>query len=154
MDQPQIPLVDLICVKDRRKLRVRILTNGYLTNANCQFPRDLRVEGRRFRVPASEIKLITTRGKFFYSIKHGIEIVDADTPIQHHSLQHHYSLKIYEDTSNDECVVCLCNPKQMVFNPCGHYYVCGECAMKLTKCPMCRIAIQARISKEELLGDE
>lgn len=55
--------VELVCIKVQSKLRVRITSPGYLNDANCQFPRDLRVEGRRFQVPAVYVTLVQSRGK-------------------------------------------------------------------------------------------
>ena len=79
--QVSVPtVVRLKCVKIGSKLRVRILTPGYFTNANCQFPKDLRVEGRMYDVDVDAVKLVT-RNKNFYSItkKSAIKIVsDVD----------------------------------------------------------------------------
>jgi len=41
-----LDIVYLQCVKVKNKLRVRITTPGYKNDANCQFPRAIRVEGR------------------------------------------------------------------------------------------------------------
>ena len=60
--------VRLKCVKIGSKLRVRILTPGYFTNANCQFPRDLREEGRLYDVTPDAINLITSSTNY-YKIK-------------------------------------------------------------------------------------
>lgn len=35
----------LKCVKEGSKLRIKIISDGYLNSANCQFPRALRVMG-------------------------------------------------------------------------------------------------------------
>lgn len=34
------------------------------------FPRDLRRDGLRYRVRPRDISLVTTRGKYYYSVKH------------------------------------------------------------------------------------
>jgi len=46
-----------------------------------------------------------------------------------------------------ECVICYENPSTRLFVPCGHYCVCGPCALKYHEsggrtsgCPICRIA--------------
>lgn len=164
--------VDLICVAEGSKLRVRILTQGYLNTANVQFPRALRQLGRRFRVHRGNIHLITTRGKYFYSVKHGITILDdsaAYIPPSRPSIRPPTKLfnkpsnaaataaaaaaapeHIYEDVECNECVVCLATEKNTVFGPCGHYYCCNVCATKLTTCPICRQRITARINKSLL----
>lgn len=134
--------VELVCVKERNKLRVRILTSGYYNNANCQFPRDLRVEGRKFRVNTDHVKLITVRGKYFYSVKNKshIEIVnDISIDLK--------NFKVFEDNKVEDCAICLCNTKDTVFYPCGHYYCCNECSNKLSNCPICRNTISQKIEK-------
>ena len=137
--------VDLICVNEHNKLRVKITTPGYLNTANVQFPRDLRIEGRRFRVPSYYVTLITMRGKYFYSIKKrdAISIVDN---IQQQQIDTS-NIKVFEDTETTECTICFCNEKTIVFNPCGHYYTCGECSNKVSACPICRVKITARIDR-------
>lgn len=62
-------LITLICVKEGSKLKVKILTPGYIKNANCQFPRDIRIEGRRFSVDSSYMNLVINNGRYFYSVK-------------------------------------------------------------------------------------
>jgi len=46
-----------------------------------------------------------------------------------------------EEEPDDEqnCVVCLENPKNCAFVPCGHMCVCYGCGQQLKKCPICRI---------------
>ena len=135
--------VELICIEEGRKLRVRIITNGYLKSTNVQFPRDLRVVGRKFKVNKNDIKLITTRGKYFYSVKKNITILDEIINLN--------NLHIYEDCETTECVICLCNEKNIIFNPCGHYYCCVECSNRIDKCPICREIISSKINKDLLL---
>lgn len=152
--------VDLYCVTEHRKLRVRIMSPGYLPEANCQFPRAIRREGVHYRVKSSDICLVTQRSKWFYSVRRGahIEILPgrpdrsglpdlggATVPVH---------LKVYEDKDTNECAVCLENPKTIVFDPCGHYYVCNVCATRLSQCPICRTSIRGRIDKSLVLGDD
>jgi Ca-activated chloride channel family protein len=42
-----INYVELACIKQGSKLRVKIVSAGYLNYANCQFPRDIRIEGAK-----------------------------------------------------------------------------------------------------------
>jgi hypothetical protein len=139
------PLVELQCIKVGSKLRVRILTPGYYRDANCQFPRDLRVEGRHYKVSPSIISLITTRGKYYYSVTNrgAIQVVDA-TNIDLNAL------KVYEDTDTTECAICMSAPKDSVMYPCGHFYTCDECSKKLTTCPICRQKVSQIISKSQI----
>ncbi len=51
------------------------------------------------------------------------------------------------DNSNDEssmCVVCLCEEKDTVLVPCGHYVLCSSCATSVQSCPICRGQIRLR----------
>jgi len=42
--------------------------------------------------------------------------------------------------SKYECRICMHNQKDTVLIPCGHF-LCYECALKVTECPMCRAQI-------------
>jgi Ca-activated chloride channel family protein len=63
--------VNLQCVKDGGKLRVKIITSGYNNNANCQFPRAIRADGKMFRVRSfskttcDNLRPITSIFKFY-----------------------------------------------------------------------------------------
>ena len=133
--------VDLICVKEGSKLRIKITTPGYLNTANVQFPRDLRIEGRKYRVPSYYVSLNTMRGKYFYSVKKRSEISILDNDAIN------TSLKVFEDIETEECAICYANKKAIVFNPCGHYYTCNDCSKKINACPICRVNIIGRIDR-------
>ena len=135
--------VELKCIKDGSKLRVRIISPGYINYANCQFPKDLRIEGRRFKVKLEFIKLITLRGRWFYSVKKrdSIEIIESL------SLDELSKLQIYEDKNENECSICMNELKNDVFYPCGHFYTCKSCSNKLQNCPYCKKIIENRIDK-------
>lgn len=49
-------------------------------------------------------------------------------------------------TSDDTCVVCLTNPKDMTVLPCRHMCLCRDCAEQLrtqtNKCPICRAPVE------------
>lgn len=141
--------VFLECVKEgSSKLRVRIVSQGYFTWANCQFPRDIRVDGRKYKVPASAIKLVAgPRGKYFYHVdKSVIQIVDAVVTTTAVAKPEH----IY-DSGEETCTMCMDAPKNVAFSPCGHYCSCTSCAGKLEgKCPMCRSAIVAVVPMENI----
>lgn len=144
----------LECVEEGSKLRVKMKSPGYLINSNCQFPRDLRVAGRKFRVPVEDVKLVTQRGKYFYSIKKklNIQIIsDDDTSFNTSSIptlqDNLKNMKIYEDTETLDCAVCLSDVKNIVFIPCGHFYTCNPCSQRLQTCPICREKITNRIDK-------
>lgn len=146
--------VYLQCVRQGSRLRIRILSRGYFNDANCQFPKDIRTAGAGYRVRARDVKLITTRGKYFYSVKNRdlitpIPLEEAREAIKPRALPPD-QLKIYEDAGMEECAVCLTEPKSVVLNPCGHYYMCGGCAGMVRVCPICRAAILGLIAKADM----
>jgi len=133
----------LRCDRDKGKLRVKVETPGYIRGANCQFPRDIRKIGAKYLVPKHSVQLITTRGKYFYSINRAyysqIEIVEQNE-FQNIDLQQIAShiAHIYENEEETECVICMSNEKSAVFDPCCHFYVCYDCGTKISACPICR----------------
>lgn len=141
----------LKCVKEGGKLRVKIISPGYNPRANCQFPRDLRLENRIFSVPASNILVANTRGRFFYRVsKYNIQIIGDDETIRQ-NMQVQVD-RVYEIP---ECCVCMDGESTMVFVPCGHLCVCAECANALRldynrRCPMCRTSTSHIINKNDL----
>jgi hypothetical protein len=135
--------IELVCVKQGGKLRVRIVTPGYYTEANCQFPRELRVEHARYRVSPLAITLVTSRGKYYYSIRDrgSIEVVAPTAP---------GAIQVFEDAGTSDCAVCFDAPKQCVLYPCGHFYTCNACSRALRTCPICRADIVQRIDKTDM----
>lgn len=133
------------CVRDGSRLRVRITSPGYYHDANCMFPRDLRAAGRKFRVRRSNIRLIMTRSKYYYTTgsRDGIELLPETVTTS--------DLKIYEDTESIECAICFANPKEVIVNPCGHFYMCTECARNMRACPICRERIIGLIHKSMMM---
>ncbi len=55
---------------------------------------------------------------------------------------------IYESR---ECVICLGNPSEIVFSPCGHLCACKACGDRLENCCICRVAIHAKIPHDQRL---
>lgn len=140
----QANLVKLRCVTEGRKLRVKIISKGYNPNANCQFPRDIRVDGREYLVPEEDISFSkNAQMKFFYRVKKtNIQIVQKEVDIS--------KLTVYEDEETTECCVCLSEEKDTIFYPCGHYHCCNDCAKKLKDCPICRTNIEQLVTKDQL----
>jgi hypothetical protein len=141
----EVQNVFLKCMRDEgnsKRLRVRIISPGYYNLANCQFPRDLREEGRIFSVRSSDVTLVSSKSKNYYMIrKHGIQIVSDVQESVH---------RVYQDEDSEECVVCMVNAKSKVFVPCGHFYTCSVCTPLLTKCPICCSAILASLDKQDM----
>lgn len=136
----------LQCVKEKNKLRVKIISPGYLNTSNCQFPRDLRVEGRMYECPENCISLAKIGSKFFYKISKSGITISNETDIQQKMPD-----KIFTD-DNPDCAICFSEPKELIFIPCGHFSICGCCDKQLTKrvCPICRSTIISTIKPEQM----
>ena len=152
--------VELKCVKRGSRLRVCITSSGYINNANCQFPRGIRAEGRRYLVPSEDISLTSTRNSYFYRVKkNNIRILDDDVvEEQSDEFQEKVSFAtVYGDQDND-CCVCLDMKVSVVFSPCGHYCCCEECSTQLISqqstrrtCPLCRGPIDRYVTLENVV---
>lgn len=136
----------LKCVKEGSKLRVKIVSSGYFNDSNCQFPRDLRAEGRMYKVPPESITLASSKnGNYFYRVKKGqIEVVNLVDP------EVLKKMTVFEDASLSECAICFEAPKDTVIVPCGHFYTCKPCSSKLQRCPICRGGITSIIDKSQM----
>ena len=139
--------VYLHCVKEFGKLRIKVISSGYLPSANTQFPRDIRVEGRKYKVLKSDINLIQTRGKYFYSVKKKDKIIIVDSVEEITLDLSNIKIHTYEDSK--ECIICMDSLKQIVFGPCGHFYTCETCSSKVKLCPICRTNITNRINRSD-----
>lgn len=135
--------VYLKCMKIGQKLRVRIISDGYNKNSNCQFPRNLRIEDRIFTVSPSSIILASSRNTHFYRIGKPITIENEEVILPQY---------IYTDDDPD-CIVCLTNVKEVIFVPCGHFNTCSDCNLKLVKrnCPICRQTIINTITPDMMI---
>lgn len=137
-------LVTLKCVKEDNKLRIKIVSPGYSQSANCQFPKNIRVDGRIYTVPRSDISMADTRGKFFYRIKkNNIKIQEAAADLS--------NLVVYGGDLT-ECQICMeeFGDGLIIFVPCGHACSCMGCGKQLKICCMCRAPIQQMITKDQL----
>ncbi len=150
-------LIRLRCVKVDNKLRVRIISKGYNPNANSQFPKNIREEGREYLVPAADISFSESpQHKFFYRVKKAnVQIVDQainDLTVDQQKLVK--DLTIYEDEDENLCCICLEAQKESIFHPCGHYYCCNKCATamkdKKQPCPICRAPIGQIVGHDRL----
>ena len=139
-------LVYLRCVKEGKKLRVKIISNGYNHEANCQFPRKIRVEGAVYSVPIEDVYFSEMRSKFFYRIKkNNIQIIN-DSKVR--------IANIYEGGDSSECIICMSNPYEVVLVYCGHYCMCKTCADQLLrttkKCPICRAEVAMAVTRDRI----
>ena len=157
-------MIILQCVSERSKLRVKFYAyidadgkqyqNVYNNEYNCQFPKDIRADGRFFSIEDNDLNLKANSGTgFFYSVnKKNIKILNEEdlrllhigTPMTVEDLEIR-GIQIYDVS---ECVVCLTDPTSIIFMPCGHCAVCENCNMHIKKkCPLCRRDVTATITK-------
>jgi hypothetical protein len=142
-------LIRLKCVAEGKRLRVKIISKGYNSEANCQFPRDIRKDGREYLVPVSDVIFSEMNCKFFYRVgRRSIKIIDDETALV--SDLSTLTLKIYGDDDHPECCICFMPDQMVVFAPCGHYCCCLTCSNKVKKCPLCRNEIQQRVTRDRL----
>lgn len=138
-------VVFLECVRAGGRLRVRILNASYHTDANCQFPRSIREEGRLYSVPASAVKLVARPGSKYYRVdgRQVTVVEDAGRRVE--------VRRVFTDTEREECVICMAEKKHYVFAPCGHFYVCRACkGSERGVCPICRARILEYVPYTEL----
>jgi hypothetical protein len=134
-------LVRFRCVKDGSKLRVRVISPGYNTLANCQFPRNIRADGAEYTVPREDVSFNeNAQMKFFYRVKaKNIRRID-EVVIAH----------IYE-AEDSLCVVCMDAQTDVVFAPCGHFCCCSGCGRAIgNKCPICRANITRIVNRDQI----
>jgi hypothetical protein len=147
------PLVHFVCKKEGSKLRIHIITQGYNMEANCQFPRNIRIDGGKYQAPASAVSFSRgPAGKFFYRVKKDKIIVLDETNIN--DITNLISnIKIYED-DDPTCVICMDNEKSIILMGCGHYVMCEYCTniiiKKTNKCPICRTNIFEIVKRSEI----
>ncbi|CAI4222439.1 unnamed protein product [Auanema sp. JU1783] len=51
-----------------------------------------------------------------------------------------------EPIPEDYCTICFANPGNTVLRPCEHSGFCGDCAMQMEQCPLCRSTIESRLT--------
>ena len=119
------------CVKEGSRLRVKIISSGYNHDANCQFPKKIRVEGREFTAPKDDVTFTRgSRGTLWYKVRKASIVILSNTQ------------KIFEVDDEPECCICFDEIKRIVFIPCGHFCICNSCAKHINdKCPICRTDI-------------
>lgn len=144
-DKTQKDEVRFVCLKVGSRLRIRITSLTYNQEANCQFPRAIRQEGRHYTAPALDVTMSSgSNGKFFYRVKKAnIKIIEEVVKVD----------KIFE-AGNQECVVCMEADYDVVIAPCGHYCMCSVCALTIQKstgiCPICRGEIKVIVPRDKI----
>ena len=159
-------MIILYCIKESSKLRIKFhsfinqenerFTNVYNNNYNCMFPRDIREEGKFYKVPDQDIRLANrVNGKPFYTIKRSnISIMTEQekqallNPTVNADAALGTPIRIFDA---GDCVVCLSVISSIAFIPCGHRCVCAACNIQLKqsnyRCPVCREKITNFISE-------
>lgn len=137
------------CVSENRRLRVRIISNGYNSEANCQFPRAIRREGAYYKAPRTAVNFSRgPRGKFFYRVTASLVRQLSEAPTEE---EKEIKINNIYDSGEEDCCICMVEVKSVVFSPCGHYTSCYECATKLqSKCPICRGNIEVIVKREDI----
>lgn len=145
-------MVLLKCVKEGSRLRIKIVSSGYIINANCQFPKALRIEGQMYECGENDITLAKIGQKHFYRIyKNGIKILNEDVMISTRTPLSD-DFKVYTDLDEPNCSICLTQLKTLIYVPCGHFITCDTCDKMLKKrvCPMCRVAITYTVTPDQI----
>ena len=136
----------LKCILEKNKLRIKFhmfiddngkqFSNAYNNSFNCQFPKDIRVEGRYFEIGGDDLTTVINRGKPFYRVKR------KNIKILENYLEPKFDIQNIKIYSVDECVVCYCEIPSIINIPCGHQCTCSECFELIkkdkNKCPLCR----------------
>ena len=151
-------MIILECIKEKNKLRIRfnsfidsegkVFTNVYNNMYNCQFPKDIRENGRFYEINDNDMIIVDSKTPFYKIKKNNIRILtDEEAKVY----QCNSTNKIPQNTVDisqlkifdvAECVVCLSVSSSVIFIPCAHMCVCNDCyiGIKKTKncCPLCR----------------
>ena len=149
-------MIILQCVSEKNKLRIRfhcyvddegkIFMNVYNNDYNCQFPKNIRVEGLFYQIPDNDMSIIDDGKKTpFYKVsKNNIKILSTEEAKIYNKTDNFNDLdvsklKLYEVA---ECVICFSEPSSIIFIPCAHNALCKNCYESVkkcnNKCPLCR----------------
>jgi hypothetical protein len=121
------------------------------------FPKDIRVVGKYYKVPDSDMHLTSKGGNshssssYYYTIKRSNIVVMTDQE-KHAFLNPPAPTILTPNKIYDagDCVVCLSITTSITFIPCGHRCVCATCNVTLKqtgyKCPVCREKITQDIN--------
>ncbi|PHJ24647.1 hypothetical protein CSUI_001500 [Cystoisospora suis] len=52
------------------------------------------------------------------------------------------------------CIICVARPRNVLVEPCLHFYVCSRCSQGLSQCPICRSKITSRIEVKREEGGQ
>jgi len=149
----------LQCKKVGGKLKVKMMSSQpFIKGFNCQFPRLIRQENMYYIVKANGI---TLKGNFYSAMQKNIIVYSTFDIEEVKKYIDNLSDKdekikpkvIFGDDDETECVICMCNVKDTIFSPCGHYMTCSSCAKQCKNCCICRSNIQCFLLIEEMKSD-
>ncbi len=81
-------------------------------------------------------KAVARKNMRSYLERQPIEKISIKTVNEKINIKHLNNIK-----SDNSCVICMENEKNIVFLPCGHIASCFSCASSLHSCPLCRVKI-------------
>lgn len=76
----------------------------------------------------------------------GRQRLQVDQQVVVSSRAAYVSKEIYgeeEEEGQEDCVICLSEPKDTTLLPCRHLCVCSSCFARLEQCPVCRSTFTA-----------
>jgi hypothetical protein len=106
------------CIKRAGKLRVRIISDGFFHEANCQFPRAIRREGAFYSAPRAQVRFRQGPNRRHYysvhkkyvtcwkTVEDGAEDAGEDAQVSAITAAME-RMKVFEDEGESECVVCM-----------------------------------------------
>ncbi len=146
----------LQCVKEKSKLRVKMISSQpFIKGINCQFPRNIREEGKYYVVKSG---LITLKKNFYSAMQKDAVVCSTfdmeeikkyinDMAATNNKIN---PTVIYGDDDDYGCVMCLGDEKDIVFAPCGHFITCNGCSKLCQKCPLCGVKVLDLLKREEI----
>lgn len=164
-------MIILECIKEKNKLRIRfnsfideegkVFTNVYNNLYNCQFPKNIRENGKFYEINDNDMIIVDSNTPFYKIKKNNIRILTDEESKKYQTNSQNKNKEEILDISNlkifdiAECVVCLSIPSSIIFIPCAHMCVCTECyqGIKKTKncCPLCRRNITKIITNPNII---
>jgi hypothetical protein len=156
-------MIILKCILEKKKLRIKfhcfindenkIYNNVYNNNYNCKFPKDIRENGRYYKVNDNDISLTNDSNKqTFYNInkKHITIMTEEEVNTLLNPIVDVSNLKIFDA---GECIICMEVDSKVIFIPCAHRCVCVNCYESIKKikncCPICRRDIIQTVIENE-----
>ena len=144
----------LQCVKEKSKLRVKMISSfPFIKGYNCQFPRNIRQEGKYYIVKSESIKL---KGNFYSAMGKDCivcqtnDIEEVKKYINNLTDKEKIKPQIIFGDDEEGCIICMDEKKSQVYSPCGHYITCKGCSVHFDKCPICRTAIKCILNRDEI----